>query len=101
MLWEPQASSTALAARASPPGGDSGASFVGMTHSGLPSLQAMIEDSTDEFYMASSGGGSSSLLVSQRLSTGASPSPTATTRWLEDAPATQTMMTVPPRAATQ
>jgi hypothetical protein len=48
----------------SPKGRNSGTVFVGMTHSGSPSLCNILEDSTDEFYMASSGEGSSSLPVS-------------------------------------
>jgi hypothetical protein len=75
--------------------GGSGAIFVGTIHSGSPSLWAMIEGSPDEFLMASSGEGSSDLPFPRRLHTGASPAPTATARWLEDAPATQTMMMVP------
>jgi hypothetical protein len=41
----------------SPKGSNSGAIFVGTTRSGSPSLWSMIENSADEFYMASSGGG--------------------------------------------
>jgi hypothetical protein len=42
----------------SPMSNDSGAAFIGSTHSVSPSsLQAMIEDSTEEFYMTSSGEG--------------------------------------------
>jgi hypothetical protein len=40
-----------------PRGDDSGASFMGSTRNGSPSLRSMIEDSTEEFYMASSGDG--------------------------------------------
>jgi hypothetical protein len=79
----------------SPKGSDSGTIFMGMTHSGSPSLHVIIEDSTDEFYMTSSGEGSSGHPVSRRCSTGASPTPIATTPWPQDAPTTQTMMTVP------
>jgi hypothetical protein len=44
----------------SPRRGDLGAAFMGSTRSGTPSLQrAMIEDSTEEFLMASSGEGAS------------------------------------------
>jgi hypothetical protein len=64
---------------ASPPGGNSGAIFIGMTRSGSPSLQTMIEDSPNEFYMTSNREGWSSLRVSRRLCMGASPTPTATT----------------------
>jgi hypothetical protein len=58
----------------------------------------MIEDSTDEFYMISSGEGSFDLPVSQRRITGALPAPISTTPWPKDAPATETMTMVPPRA---
>jgi hypothetical protein len=44
----------------------------------------MIEDATEKFYTASSGEGSSDLLVSQRRNTGASPAPIITTPWLKD-----------------
>jgi hypothetical protein len=67
---------------------------MGTTRCGSPSLWAMIEDSTDEFYMASSGEGSSGLPTSQRHSTGAPPAPNATTPWTEDTPATQKMTMV-------
>jgi hypothetical protein len=55
----------------------------------------MIEDSTDDFYMASSKEGSSDLPTSRRHSTGAPPAPIATTPWPEDTSATQPMMMVP------
>jgi hypothetical protein len=45
---------------------DSSTAFMGSTRSGSPSLRAMIEDSIEEFYMASSGEGSSGLPVSWR-----------------------------------
>jgi hypothetical protein len=81
----------------SPRRNDSGATFMGSTHSGPPSpLRAMIEVSTEEFYMASSREGDSILPSSQRQGTGASPAPVTTSPWLEDASATQAMMTVPP-----
>jgi hypothetical protein len=69
---------------------------MGMTHSGSPSLQALIGDFPDEFYMIFSGEGSSGLPISRRLHTGVSPAPATTTRRLKDALATQTMMMVPP-----
>jgi hypothetical protein len=72
----------------SPKGSNSGAIFVGTTRSGSPSLWSMIENSADEFYMASSGEGSFGLPVSRRHSTGALPAPIATTPWPEGAPAT-------------
>jgi hypothetical protein len=71
---------------------DSGATFMGSTHSGPPSpLWVMIEDSTEDFYTASSEEGGSSLPSSQRYNMG-------TTPWLEYAWVTQAMMTVPPQA---
>jgi hypothetical protein len=72
----------------SPKGSNSGAIFMGTTHHGSPSLHAMIEESSDEFYMASSGEESSSLPASWRQSMGAPPAATATTLCLEDAPTT-------------
>jgi hypothetical protein len=80
----------------SPKGGNSDAIFMGITSSGSPSLWAMIEDSTDEFYIASSREGSSSLPASQRHNMGAPPAPIATTPWSEVSLATQTMTMVPP-----
>jgi hypothetical protein len=75
----------------SPSGNDSGTTFMGSTRSESSLLWAMIEDSTEEFYMASSEEGGSSLPSSRRHGTGAPPGPIATTPWLEDAPATQVM----------
>jgi hypothetical protein len=80
----------------SPKGSDSSAIFVGRIHSRSPSLRAMIEESTNMFYMASSGEGSSNLPISWRHGTGAPPTPITATTWLEDAPTTQTMTMVPP-----
>jgi hypothetical protein len=40
--------------RLSPRRKNSGVAFMGSTRSGSPSLRAMIKDSTEEFYMASS-----------------------------------------------
>jgi hypothetical protein len=83
----------------SPRRNDSGATLMGSTHSGPPSpLRAMIDVSTEEFYMASSREGDSILPPPQRQGTGASPAPVTTAPWLEDASATQAMMTVPPLA---
>jgi hypothetical protein len=71
----------------SPWRGNSGATFMGSTRSGIPSPQrAMIEDSVEQFLMVSSGEGGFSL-----------PSPVTTTPWMENALADQAMMTVPPR----
>jgi hypothetical protein len=80
----------------SPKGSDPGAIIMGTTHSGSPSLRAMIEDSTIEFYMTSSREGSSSLPASLRHSMGAPHNPIATIPKLEDTPATQTMTIVQP-----
>jgi hypothetical protein len=75
---------------------DSGAILMGTTCSGSPLLRAMIKDSTDEFYMALSKEGSSDLSASRRHSTGASLAPIATTPWLENTAAIQTMTIVSP-----
>jgi hypothetical protein len=63
----------------------------------LPSLHALIEDSTDEFHMASSGEASSGLPASRRHGTGAPPAPIATIPWPEDTLCTQTMTMVLPQ----
>jgi hypothetical protein len=80
----------------SPKGCDPGTALMGTTCNGSPSLRTTIKDSTEEFYMTSSGEGSSDLLVSRRHDTGALLAPVTTTSWLEDAQATQAMTTVPP-----
>jgi hypothetical protein len=70
---------------------------MGSTHSGSPSpRRAMIEDSIEEFYTASSREGGSGLPSSRRHGTGVPSDLIATTPWLEDGLATQAMMTVPP-----
>jgi hypothetical protein len=75
--------------------------FMGSTHRRPPSpLWAMMGDSTKEFHMVSSGEVGSSLPSPRRHDTGAPPSPATTTSWLESTPATQAMMTVPPRMMT-
>jgi hypothetical protein len=79
----------------SPKGSDSGAIFMGTTHNGSLSLWAMIEDSTEEFYMASNGERGSGLPFSQRHGIGAPPVLVATTPWLEDLLATQAKTTIP------
>jgi hypothetical protein len=84
----------------SPRRNDSGTAFMGSTYSGPPSLWwAMIEGSTEEFHTASSGEGGSNLPSPKRHDTGAPPTPITTTLWLENASATQSMTTVPPRKA--
>jgi hypothetical protein len=80
----------------SPKGSDPGTVFMGTTCNGSPSLRTTIKDSTEEFYMTSSGEGSSDLLVSRRHDTRALLAPVTTMSWLEDARATQAMTTVPP-----
>jgi hypothetical protein len=59
--------------------------------------RAITKDSTDDFYMASSGEGSSGLPTFWRHNTGTLPAPIATTPWPEDTLATWIMMKVPPR----
>jgi hypothetical protein len=81
----------------SPKGSESCTMFVGTTHSGSPSLHAMIEDSTNKFHTTSSGVASSSLPISRMHGTRAPPAPITTIPWLEDAPCTQTMTMVPPQ----
>jgi hypothetical protein len=71
----------------SPKGSDSGVVFVGMAHIWSPSLHTVLEDSTNEFYTASNGEGSSSFPISQRHSMRMLPAPITTTPWLEDPPA--------------
>jgi hypothetical protein len=81
----------------SPRRGDSGAAFMGSTRSGIPSpRQTMIEDSAKEFLMVSSGEGGFSLPSPHRHDMGAPPALVATIPWMENAPATQATMTVPP-----
>jgi hypothetical protein len=49
--------------------------------------------------MASSGEGGSGLPSPRRHEAGALPAPVTTTPWMENAPATEAMMTVPPWTA--
>jgi hypothetical protein len=58
----------------------------------------MIEDKSEEFYMTSREEGGSGLPSSQRHGTRALSAPIATAPWLDNAPTTQAMMTVPPQA---
>jgi hypothetical protein len=75
---------------------DSGTTFIGSTHSGIPSpQQAMIEDSAEEFHTTSSREGGSGLPSPRRHDMGASPAPVVTTSWMENTPASQAMTTVP------
>jgi hypothetical protein len=50
----------------SPEGNDSGVVFVGMTHSGSPSLHTILEDSVDEVDITSSGGRSFDFPIFQK-----------------------------------
>jgi hypothetical protein len=84
----------------SPKGSDWGTSFMGSTRSGSLSLWAMIEDSIEELYTASSGEWGSSLPSSLRHGTGALPAPAATTPWLEVILVSEVMMMIPPRSDT-
>jgi hypothetical protein len=78
--------------------GDAGAAFMGSTHSGAPTPRwAMIEDSAEEFLMASSGERSFSLPSPRRCDTGSSLAPNTTTLKMENASATQATTMVPPR----
>jgi hypothetical protein len=63
----------------SPKGSNSSAVIMGTARSGSPSLRTIFEDSADEFYMASSGEGSTSIPISQRCNMGTPPAPIATT----------------------
>jgi hypothetical protein len=71
---------------------------MGSTRGGAPSPQrAMIEDSVEEFLTASSGEGSFGFPSPKRCGTGALVAPVTTTPRMENAPATQATMIVPPR----
>jgi hypothetical protein len=82
-------------------GSESSAVFIGTTSSGSPPLCTILKGSTNEFYTASSGEGSSGLPISRRRSMGTPPAPIATAPWSKDAPTPQTMMTVPPQTIMQ
>jgi hypothetical protein len=78
-----------------PKRGDEGTSFVGSTCRGASTPQrAMIEHSTEEFLMVSSGEGSLSHPSPRRCSARASLAPATTTTWKKNTPATTTF---PPR----
>jgi hypothetical protein len=84
----------------SPRRGNVGSTFMGSTHSRMPTpRRAMIEDSVEEFLTALSSAGSFNLHSSRRRGTGASLALITTTPRMENAPATQAMMIVPPRTA--
>jgi hypothetical protein len=81
----------------SPRRGNSSAAFMGSTHSGPPSLwRGIIEDSIEEFLTTSSGEGGFNLPSPRRHGMGAPLAPITTTPWMENAPITQAMTTVPP-----
>jgi hypothetical protein len=70
----------------SPRRGNAVAAFMGSTQSGAPTpRRAMIEDSAEEFLMASSGEGSFSLPSPRRCGIGASLAPVITTPRMENA----------------
>jgi hypothetical protein len=54
-----------------------------------------MEDSTEEFHMLSSRDGGFAPPSSRRLGTGALPTPITTKAWMETAPTTQALTTVP------
>jgi hypothetical protein len=84
----------------SPRRGDAGAAFVGSTHSGASTpRQAMTGDSAKEFLMAPSREGSFNLPSPRRRDMGASLAPVTTISQMENAPAAQATMTVPPWTA--
>jgi hypothetical protein len=71
----------------------------GSTCSGTPSpWWAMIEDSVEDFLMASNeeGGGGFDLTSPRRHNTGIPPAPVTTTPWMENASTTQARTMVPP-----
>jgi hypothetical protein len=78
----------------SPKGNNSCVIFIRMARSGSPSLRSILEDSTNEFYTASSREGSSGFPISQRHSLGTPPAPIETTPWPKDAQTPQTMAIV-------
>jgi hypothetical protein len=79
---------------------NTGVTFIGSTHSGSPSpWQAMIEDTIEEFHIASSREGGSGLPSPRRHDTAALPAPVTLTPCMENAPTTQAMTMVPPWTA--
>jgi hypothetical protein len=81
----------------SPRRGDADVAFVGSTHSGASTpRRAMTGDSAKEFLMAPSREGSFSLPSPRRRDMGASLAPVTTISQIENAPAAQATMTVPP-----
>jgi hypothetical protein len=84
----------------SPRRGDTGVAFMGSTHRGAPTPQrAIIENSTKEFLVMSSGEGSFSLPSPRRHDMGVFLAPITTTTRMENGPAAQAMMMIPPWTA--
>jgi hypothetical protein len=82
----------------SPGRSNSGTAFMGSTRNKSPSpRRAMIEDFIKEFHTTSSGVGASGLPSPRRHNVGALPAPVITMPWMESAPPSQAMTTVPPR----
>jgi hypothetical protein len=80
-----------------PQEGDVGIIFISPTRSRASTpRQTMIGDSVEEFLTTPSGDGSFSLPSPRRCDTGASLTQITTTLWMENAPAAQAMMIVPP-----
>jgi hypothetical protein len=77
-----------------PKGNDSGALFVGMAHSGSPSLHAILEESPSEVDSTSSDGKSSSFPIPREFNMVTSTIPIATTPPLEETPTLQTIPAV-------
>jgi hypothetical protein len=69
--------------------------FVGMTHSGSPSLHTILEDSADEGDIASSGGRSSGFPISWECNIVTPSVPTTTTSLSEGTPPPLAIATVP------
>jgi hypothetical protein len=76
-------------------GNDSGAIFVGMAHSGSPSLHAILEESTGEDDLASSEAGSSSFPISWGCNVVTPTIPIVTTSPSKGTPVPLTTPTVP------
>jgi hypothetical protein len=78
-----------------PEGNDLDVAFVEMVHSGSPSLHTILEESTNEDNITSSGGGSSAFLISQGCNVVTPTVPVTTTPPSEGTSAPLTIPTVP------
>jgi hypothetical protein len=78
-----------------PEGNDLGVAFVEMVHSGSPSLHTILEESTNEDNITSSGGGSSAFLISQGCNMVTPTVPVTTTPPSEGTSVPLTIPTVP------